>query len=132
VVGNHHPDRRPKTMTALGSRQPDSTTRRRSVDQRSFAVLVAPGCARSSTGGRPGSVLAPHGQRRPALGQDLPAGLPVVAGIQVTNGWASSKPTTPLASRVAASSPSLRWVSWGGQRGQRDTAASAAAERFSP
>jgi hypothetical protein len=76
-------------MTALASASQNATTnRRRSVHQRSLPYWLAQAWVRSTTPAAPGL-----GRRRqpaggdltghPAVGQDLPVGMVVMAGVQV-------------------------------------------------
>jgi hypothetical protein len=98
------------------------------------------GCARSATGDRPGWGWHPTGgdlTNHPALGQDLPAGLPAVAGVQV-HGERSRQRTNCRGGdarrgvKVAASSPSSRRWAGAGRLARGMPPAWTATERFSP
>ena len=70
-----------------------------------MGALDHPPAAELDRGWQPaGSDLGDH----LPFGQDLPAGLVVIAGIQVHHWPLGQHPTTPMVSRVAASSPSSR------------------------
>jgi hypothetical protein len=91
---------------------------------------------RSITQGRPawtgagnhGGDLTDH----PRSSQDLATWLITVAGVQVHDRRVGSAPTIPMVSRVAASSPSPRWLAGAGSTASGTPPASTAIERFRP
>jgi hypothetical protein len=117
--------RRPQTMAALANASQNATTsRRRSVPQRSLPHwLPQAWCARPPSGD-----LAGHG----SSGQHLPARLVVGTGVQVDHRPLRQGPTTAMASRVAASSPSSRWLVRAGTAASGMPSASTVTERLRP
>jgi hypothetical protein len=111
---------RPQMMAALATASQNSTTvLRRSMRQCSLPYWLPealgafdqPPAAHQDRGrDAPGGNLAHHR----ALGQDRPAGMVAVAGVQVHHQLGGSGLTTSRASKVAASSPLSRWLAGAG------------------
>jgi hypothetical protein len=108
---------RPRTMAAPAPELHDPAGGARCTSAACRTGYPRRGCAGSPTGDRPGSELVPRGghlaDHAPG-GQRLPAGRPVVAGLQVHHWPLGQRDGRRGGVQVAASSPSSRWLAGAG------------------